>query len=75
VQKWQQISTCSNIDDNLHQYVYSPNPSRPAGVFAWLQQQGRLAALVRQISPMAGVDTMRWRWQAPASARGGLLAS
>jgi hypothetical protein len=29
-----------------------------AGVFAWLQQQGRLAALVRQISnPMAGVDT------------------
>lgn len=30
----------------------------PAGVFDWLQQQGRLAALVRQISnPMAGVDT------------------
>lgn len=32
--------------------------SVPAGVFDWLQQQGRLAALVRQISnPMAGVDT------------------
>lgn len=30
----------------------------PAGVFDWLQQQGRLAALIRQISnPMAGVDT------------------
>jgi hypothetical protein len=42
---------------NLHPYV-CPFPSRPAGVFAWLQQQGRLAALVRQISnPMAGVDT------------------
>jgi hypothetical protein len=28
------------------------------GVFDWLQQQGRLAALIRQISnPMAGVDT------------------
>lgn len=29
-----------------------------AGVFDWLQQQGRVAALIRQISnPMAGVDT------------------
>uniref|UniRef100_A0A7S3QX17 UGP3-like C-terminal hexapeptide repeats domain-containing protein n=1 Tax=Dunaliella tertiolecta TaxID=3047 RepID=A0A7S3QX17_DUNTE len=31
---------------------------RDEGVFAWLQQQGRKAALVRQISnPMAGTDT------------------
>lgn len=29
-----------------------------AGVFDWFQHQGRLAALIRQISnPMAGVDT------------------
>jgi hypothetical protein len=30
----------------------------PAGVFDWLQQQGRVASLIRQVSnPMAGCDT------------------
>jgi hypothetical protein len=30
----------------------------PVGVFDWLQQQGRVASLIRQVSnPMAGCDT------------------